>query len=147
MENIFTLPFSRPVWISSFALISFIAFLLYYTLKCETNIQEEGSDERIKNITSSDMLLLAVGAVCQQGKLKTHNIIFPNVKHQRTTLVILPGEMLLLAVGAVCQQGKLKTHNVIFPNVKPQRTTLAILPGETCYFRLPTVGVVCPQDT
>ena len=90
VENIFTLPFSRAVWIGSTGLLCFIAFLLYYTLKCETNIQEKESNERIKNITWSDMLLLTVGAVCQQGKLITHNIIFPNVKSQTTTLRILP---------------------------------------------------------
>jgi hypothetical protein len=57
VANIFTLPFSRSVWLASAGLIAVIGFLLHGAFNWEN-----------RRVTWSDMVLLAVGAVCQQGK-------------------------------------------------------------------------------
>jgi hypothetical protein len=57
VANIFTLPFSLSVWLTSAGLIVVMGFLLHSTLNWEN-----------RQVTWSDMVLLAVGAVCQQGK-------------------------------------------------------------------------------
>jgi hypothetical protein len=59
VENIFILPFSRSVWLASAALIVIIGVLLHGAL-----YWEHGKTY----VTWSDMALLTVGAVCQQGK-------------------------------------------------------------------------------
>ena len=59
VDNIFILPFSGSVWLTSVGLIAIIGFLLHGALKWE-NMKT--------HVTWSDTALLAVGAVCQQGK-------------------------------------------------------------------------------
>lgn len=56
--NIFTLPFSRSVWIASVAFIVITGAALYLAFQCE---------ERSDRVTRSDITLLSLGAVCQQG--------------------------------------------------------------------------------
>ncbi|KAJ9584279.1 hypothetical protein L9F63_021375 [Diploptera punctata] len=58
VQNIFTLPFSRAVWVGSAALIAVIGFVLFHALKWEN---------RMRPVSWSDVLLLSVGVVCQQG--------------------------------------------------------------------------------
>ncbi|XP_021928480.1 probable glutamate receptor isoform X2 [Zootermopsis nevadensis] len=58
VTNIFTLPFSRSVWLASAALIAVAGASLYFALKCE---------KRRDEVTGSDITLLSLGAVCQQG--------------------------------------------------------------------------------
>ena len=82
VENIFTLPFSRAVWIGSTAMIGFIGFLLYHALKWETQIQQE-TDEKMQTVTWSDMLLMAVGAVCQQGMFSNTISRWPDILESR----------------------------------------------------------------
>lgn len=57
--NIFTLPFSRAVWLASVALIAVISFLLYSAFRWE--YREKGA------MNWTDVVLLSLGAVCQQG--------------------------------------------------------------------------------
>jgi hypothetical protein len=57
--NIFTLPFSRAVWLASVALIALISFLLYNAFRWEFREQQATN--------WSDVVLLSLGAVCQQG--------------------------------------------------------------------------------
>jgi hypothetical protein len=59
VDNIFILPFSRSVWLTSVALIAIVGFLLHGALNWE---------HMNTHVTWSDMALLTVGAVCQQGK-------------------------------------------------------------------------------
>jgi hypothetical protein len=59
VDNIFILPFSGSVWLTSAALIAIIGFLLHGALNWEIPKTK---------VTWSDMALLTVGAVCQQGK-------------------------------------------------------------------------------
>ncbi|XP_021928351.1 glutamate receptor ionotropic, delta-2-like [Zootermopsis nevadensis] len=56
VANIFTLPFSRNVWLTSVGFITVAGFLLHGTINWEN-----------RQVTWSDMVLFAVGAVCQQG--------------------------------------------------------------------------------
>ncbi|XP_069698811.1 uncharacterized protein [Periplaneta americana] len=62
MENIYTLPFSRSVWLASVALVAALCSLLYRALEWETR-----QEERPRDAGQGDMLLLGVGAVCQQS--------------------------------------------------------------------------------
>jgi hypothetical protein len=59
VDNIFTLPFSRSVWLASAGLVAVMGFLLYCALNWERSMNGR--------VTWSDVALLAVGAVCQQG--------------------------------------------------------------------------------
>jgi len=56
--NIFTLPFSRSVWLASAGLIALTGTILYFAFQWQ---QEK------EIITGSDITLLSIGAVCQQG--------------------------------------------------------------------------------
>ncbi|XP_033608435.1 uncharacterized protein LOC111867100 [Cryptotermes secundus] len=56
--NIFTLPFSRSVWMASVAFVVVAGSALYLTVQYE---------ERSDRVTGSDITLLSLGAVCQQG--------------------------------------------------------------------------------
>jgi hypothetical protein len=60
VDNIFTLPFSRSVWLASAALITVMGILLHGALNRERNMNGQ--------VTWSDVALITVGAVCQQGK-------------------------------------------------------------------------------
>lgn len=66
--NIFTLPFSRAVWLVSAALIALISLLLYSAFRWEFR----GTTDEQENANWSDVLLLSLGAVCQQGAYKCH---------------------------------------------------------------------------
>jgi len=56
--NIFTLPFSRSVWLASVGLIALTGTILYFAFHWE-----QGKDQ----VTGSDITLMSLGAVCQQG--------------------------------------------------------------------------------
>lgn len=60
VDNIFTLPFSRSVWLASAGLIAVMGILLHEALNQEDSLGGQ--------VTWSDVALLTVGAVCQQGK-------------------------------------------------------------------------------
>jgi len=62
--NIFILPFSRAVWLVSAALIALISFLLYCAFRWE--FCEKGDEQQTMNW--SDVVLLSLGTVCQQGE-------------------------------------------------------------------------------
>jgi len=62
--NIFILPFSRAVWLVSAALIALISFLLYCDFRWEFSKKE---DEQ-QTMNWSDVVLLSLGTVCQQGE-------------------------------------------------------------------------------
>ncbi|XP_033608442.1 ionotropic receptor 75a [Cryptotermes secundus] len=59
VDNIFTLPFSRSVWLASAGLIAVMGILLHEALNQEGSVGGQ--------VTWSDVALLTVGAVCQQG--------------------------------------------------------------------------------
>jgi hypothetical protein len=63
VTNIFTLPFSRAVWLISAALIALISLLLYHAFRWELR----GAADEQGAANWSDVVLLSVGAVCQQG--------------------------------------------------------------------------------
>lgn len=66
--NIFTLPFSRAVWLVSAALIALISLLLYSAFRWEFR----GTADEKGTANWSDVLLLSLGAVCQQGAYSCH---------------------------------------------------------------------------
>jgi hypothetical protein len=59
VDNIFTLPFSRSVWLASAGLIAVMGILLHGALNWERSVSGQ--------VTWSDVALFTVGAVCQQG--------------------------------------------------------------------------------
>lgn len=63
VTNIFTLPFSRAVWLVSAALIALISVLLYSAFRWEFR----GTADEEGTTNWSDVVLLSLGAVCQQG--------------------------------------------------------------------------------
>ncbi|GLV31404.1 Ionotropic receptor 75d [Carabus blaptoides fortunei] len=67
VTNVFTLPFTRAVWISSFLLIGLAAVLLYTTVFWEWHQPnlEESSNAMDKSF--SDAVMLTIAAVAQQG--------------------------------------------------------------------------------
>jgi hypothetical protein len=68
VTNIFTLPFSHAVWLVSAALIALISLLLYSAFRWEFR----GAAEEQGTANWSDVLLLSLGAVCQQGAYSCH---------------------------------------------------------------------------
>ncbi|KAJ8873534.1 hypothetical protein PR048_024352 [Dryococelus australis] len=61
VTNVFTLPFSQGVWLSSAGLVSVCAVALY----CALNREAEQSPSRT-GVAWSDVVLLSLGAICQQ---------------------------------------------------------------------------------
>ncbi|PSN49052.1 Ionotropic receptor 75m [Blattella germanica] len=69
VENIFTLPFNRSTWWASAGLITLTGFILYIAFKWEfkkKKITDGASNER-ERVQGSDVLLMSLGAICQQG--------------------------------------------------------------------------------
>ncbi|XP_069696780.1 probable glutamate receptor [Periplaneta americana] len=69
VQNIFTLPFSRAVWLSSVALLALMGALLYCNLKLEFRRGEHTLQSAAEPVKASwsDVVLLSFGVVCQQG--------------------------------------------------------------------------------
>nr|CAD7409507.1 unnamed protein product [Timema cristinae] len=77
VRNVFTMPFSGTVWISSAALLAVCGLLLYAALQWERlsgdNMEDPKVNDYLKSmgadqkVSWSDVVLLSVGAVCQQG--------------------------------------------------------------------------------
>ncbi|XP_069698812.1 ionotropic receptor 75a-like [Periplaneta americana] len=63
VENIFTLPFSRSVWLASAGLVALTGCIMYFAFQWEFRSSKGESDR----VTGSDVTLLSLGAVCQQG--------------------------------------------------------------------------------
>ncbi|KAJ4446898.1 hypothetical protein ANN_13599 [Periplaneta americana] len=83
VQNIFTLPFSRAVWLSSVALLALMGALLYCNLKLEFRRGEHTLQSAAEPVKASwsDVVLLSFGVVCQQGKA------FHTLLRSRSTLI------------------------------------------------------------
>lgn len=74
VRNLFTLPFSRSVWMTIIIFLSLVCLILYITMKWETKhvcenhlaIVQNSADWN-PNPVMSDNLLVILGAVSQQG--------------------------------------------------------------------------------
>ncbi|KAL0270714.1 UNVERIFIED_CONTAM: hypothetical protein PYX00_008022 [Menopon gallinae] len=80
-SNIFTMPFDRMVWICSGAMVAISCVMLYLATKLETRttgivnvdaagnvvlLEEVGRNDALKD-SFGDVLMLSVGAICNQG--------------------------------------------------------------------------------
>lgn len=65
VSNIFTLPFSTTVWISLCGLV-ILSVVVIYVLKLWEHKRGIGKNKREK-VTVSDSVMVALGAICQQG--------------------------------------------------------------------------------
>lgn len=62
VSNIYYLPFTGKVWISSIMLVVVCIFVIALTLKMRWS-----PDEETENMTSSDFFLFAISSSCQMG--------------------------------------------------------------------------------
>ena len=84
--NIFILPFSSAVWLVSAALIALISFLLYCAFRWE--FSEKGDGQQTMNW--SDVVLLSLGTVCQQGECLSLSYISSTFVAILVTHICLP---------------------------------------------------------
>ncbi|GLV44411.1 yellow-c [Carabus blaptoides fortunei] len=66
-SNIFTLPFTRPLWICSFCFVMLAIVLLYYTVYWEWQYPDLEISETALKADFMEVVMLAVGALSQQG--------------------------------------------------------------------------------
>ncbi|KAJ9584278.1 hypothetical protein L9F63_021374 [Diploptera punctata] len=69
VENIFTLPFNTSTWLASAALVTLTGCILYIAFKWEFSKRRltGHSAHQSDRVTGSDVVLMSLGAVCQQG--------------------------------------------------------------------------------
>lgn len=73
VHNIFTLPFSRSVWISSFSLIILLILTLYFIIRYERKYNSEPNWKGLPD-TISDISLMIIGYMCVQGSTREPNL-------------------------------------------------------------------------
>lgn len=67
VENVYTLPFDIKVWKLFGALLLIVAVFFYFIAKWENKIIDGKHDNTILRPSITDIILLEIGAVCQQG--------------------------------------------------------------------------------
>ncbi|KAJ8873536.1 hypothetical protein PR048_024354 [Dryococelus australis] len=90
VTNVFTLPFSQGVWLSSAGLVSVCAVALY----CALN-REAGQSPSRTGVAWSDVVLLSLGAICQQGQ-RRDRLTGVNMKRSSATYRNEQSETVLL---------------------------------------------------
>ncbi|XP_044733585.1 ionotropic receptor 75a-like [Chrysoperla carnea] len=88
-SNVYTLPFTKLVWVTEACLVIFITGILYIMLKWEKKkIIGSKADLDDTNLhleaRSSDVIILTMGAICQQG-----STVVPRGGPGRITMIIL----------------------------------------------------------
>jgi hypothetical protein len=87
MSIIYTLPFSRTVWITYALIVATLTVALVFSMRTEQSLKPSEHDHPVR---WSDAALNSIGIVCQQGTL-------PN---KRAFLLYMPPECPILFVSA-----------------------------------------------
>ncbi|XP_056633934.1 ionotropic receptor 75a-like [Diorhabda sublineata] len=93
VTNVFTLPFDRQVWISTFFLVILIGLLINYILKWEIykKKSENETSYALQKVDQVEVALISFGAVCQQSS----TVIPTSIPGRITTILLFISLMFL----------------------------------------------------